>query len=165
VKTAELPYYCAIRAADVLRQQGVRIFTVGLGNPAPTGAGCNDPLENALDFDSRKDRFLTRLALDPNSLANPQNAFGAGGLGEWTGVNFTKQSNLTIQCENHPLNGQRVYLGYGEAGNPDNPTSWTPAQHGFTQQDVGGYYATNDPAQLRGVFGQVAKQILLQLSL
>ena len=166
VKTAELPYYCAIRAADILRQQGVRVFTVGLGPPAANlyGQECNDPLENALDFDSRKDRFLTRLALDPNSLATPANAFGNGDLDGWAGVNFTAQ-NTQIACNNHPLNGRTVNLGYGEFGTPDAPLSRQPAQHGFTQANVGGYYATNDPAQLRGVFGEVAKRILLDLSL
>ena len=168
VKTAELPYYCAIRAADILRQQGVRVFTVGLGPPAANlyGEECNDPLENALDFDSRKDRFLTRLALDPNSLATPENAFGNGDLGAWATVNFTAQ-NTQIACNNHPLNGLTVNLGYGEGGTPDAPASLAPGAqgHGFTQANVGGYYATNDPAQLRGVFGEVAKRILLDLSL
>jgi hypothetical protein len=69
------------------------------------------------------------------------------------------------KCTNHPLNNRTVILGYGEEGKPDAPLSRQPADHGFTPANVGGYYATNDPAQLRGVFGEVAKRILLDLSL
>lgn len=70
-KYDELPYYCAIEAADYIRTRyGGTIFTVGLGNPSTHFSGdaggqdptCNDPLQDADDHTSRKDFFLARLA-------------------------------------------------------------------------------------------------------
>ncbi len=68
-KYDELPYYCAIEAADYIRTRyGGTIFTVGLGNPSThlSGGGqdatCNEPLQDADDHTSRKDFFLARLA-------------------------------------------------------------------------------------------------------
>lgn len=171
VKSAELPYYCAIRAADALRTRNVRIFTIGLGTPASAiydtdQTACNDPMENALDLNSRKDKFLTRLALDPRALANPRLAYEPGTISSgWNENNSFGYRTASIQCSNHPLNGESIDIGYGEAGTPKNPTSWTPQGHGFTRNNVGTYYGSNDPSQLRGIFAQVAKQILLELSL
>jgi hypothetical protein len=84
VKSAELPYYCAIRAADYLRERGVILFVIGLGPAASDRytSLCTDPLQNALDFDTRKDIFLRRLAFAPESLANPAN-FIASGSDSW----------------------------------------------------------------------------------
>lgn len=168
VKTAELPYYCAIRAADELRKRNVRIFTIGLGAPASAtyGNNCNDPMENALDFNSRKDKFLTRLALDPRSLVDPKTAYGTASLSEWnTSYSFAYGEKTIQSCGPHPLNGQTVAIGYGEDGVPEAPGNHQPSGHGFTRDHVGLYFPASDPSQLRAVFAQIAKKILLELSL
>ncbi len=169
VKTAELPYYCAIRAADELRKRNVQIFTIGLGTPASAtyGNDCTDPMENALDFNSRKDKFLTRLALDPRSLATPSSAYGTDGLSNWdTNFSFAYDNSKDItSCTSHPLEGQTVAIGYGEDGKPEAPVSLQPSGHEFTRDHVGLYFPASDPSQLRAVFAQIAKKILLELSL
>ena len=178
VKSAELPYYCAIRAADALRERNVKIFTIGLGTPASAkyGADCNDPMENALDFNSRKDKFLTRLALDPRALAIPSSAYNGDVISsEWNDdYSFGYRPNHKIQCSNHPLNNETITIGYGENGSPSTPTPRAPSNQAidddnpsppFTSDHVGTYYGSSDPSQLKGIFAQVAKQILLELSL
>ena len=171
VKSAELPYYCAIRAADALRLRNVKIFTIGLGTPASEkyGTTCNDPMENALYFNSRKDKFLTRLAFDPRSLADSKEAFDPGVITTgWNSENsFAYDSNRTISCQNHPLNDINITMGYGEvsAQGHGTPTTLAPAGHKFTRNHIGTYYGSNDARQLKGIFAQVAKQILLELSL
>ena len=78
-KYDELPYYCAIEAADYLRLHfGATIYAIGLG---PTNAhsananvsndnACNDPLMDADDHSGRKDFFLSRLAFSRQMFAN-----------------------------------------------------------------------------------------------
>ena len=69
-KYDELPYYCAIEAADYLRLHfGATIFAIGLGptnahsiTGQPNHIQCNDPLMDADDHSGRKDFFLSRLA-------------------------------------------------------------------------------------------------------
>lgn len=180
VKTAELPYYCAIRAADYLRTNNqVTVFVVGLGTSASTvydqgNTACNDPMQNALDFDSRKDNFLRRLALapeaviaseranfvtDPNTMNSPK----------WdTAHDFTyHQINNNCRNQTHPLNGQNLTIGFSEAnvsnGNPpgDNGPGRTPNQ--FPRNTIGAYYGANDPSQLSAIFAKVAKQILSRM--
>lgn len=166
VKTAELPYYCAIRAADMLREENVPVFTIGLGPSATDKYGeyCNDPMQNALDFSSRKDGFLKRLAYAPESLKDP-----AGQTKEWNDLsNFNhtdaknNSENHQIHCTTHPLNGQRISRGYAESRTQDgSPMSNSPAPSG---DNFGSYYGSNDPSQLNGIFGRVAKEVLLRLA-
>jgi hypothetical protein len=170
VKTAEMPYYCALRAADFLRSQRVVVFVVGLGPSATNsassgyGASCTDPLQNALDFESRKDYFLRRLAFAPESLANPA-GFMAGLDSAWDPQHdFGFQQREISGCNNHPLSGLKVNMGYGEASSENRVISRTPQQHGFTPGQLGAYYGSNDPTQLGVVFANVAKQILVRLS-
>ncbi len=178
VKTAELPYYCALRAADYLRSQyGVVIFVVGLGESATTlyGPDCQDPLQNPLDPNSRKDRFLRRLAFAPESLADPisfinhdpsEIPLGA----QWhsdtdfrfrTGVSFS-QCTGTVS---HPLSGSSAIMevGYGERLG-DTPIGFTPSDHNFTPSHLGAYYAAEDPDALKMIFGDIAKRVLLRLA-
>lgn len=174
VKTAELPYYCAIRAADVLREKNVAVFVVGLGpsasegNGTPTapgyGTGCTDPLQNALDFETRKDHFLRRLALAPESLENPAD-FLMGKSSEWDPkVDFSLKSRTITGCANHPLEGETVEIGYGEELENSRVKNRTPAEHGLKPEQLGAYYGSNDPSQLRSLFAKVAKEILLRLA-
>jgi hypothetical protein len=175
VKTAELPYYCAIRAADYLRKiRNVTVFVIGLGPSATEkyGASCNDPMQNALDFDSRKDNFLRRLALAPESLSDPK-SFMTGGSSGWNSISDfgyvapTDLENIRIRsCNNHPLNNQRMTRGYSEAqaNTAGPPAPGAPAVSDFSPNHLGAYYGSNNPSQLGGLFGAVAKQILLRLS-
>jgi hypothetical protein len=165
-----MPYYCALRAADFLRSQRVVVFVVGLGPSATNsassgyGASCTDPLQNALDFESRKDYFLRRLAFAPESLANPA-GFMAGLDSAWDPQHdFGFQQREISGCNNHPLSGLKVNMGYGEASSENRVISRTPQQHGFTPGQLGAYYGSNDPTQLGVVFANVAKQILVRLS-
>lgn len=173
VKTAELPYYCAIRAADYLRRiRNVTVFVIGLGPSATAKYGntCNDPLQNALDFDSRKDNFLRRLAFAPEALSDPA-SFITGGPSGWdTSSSFgfvgrDDDQNRTIQgCTSHPLNNQQMTRGYSEEQQNGVPVPGSPAVGNFTPDHLGAYYGSNDPSQLRGLFGKAAKQMLLRLS-
>jgi hypothetical protein len=173
VKTAELPYYCAIRAADYLRRvHNAAVFVIGLGPSATEkySPSCNDPLQNALDFDSRKDTFLRRLAFSPEALSDP-GSFMNGGPSGWdpqSSFSYIGRNNAearTIRgCTSHPLNNQQMTRGYSEVQEGGAPVPDSPAAASFNQSQLGAYYGSNDPSQLRGLFGKVAKQMLLRLS-
>ncbi len=178
VKTAELPYYCALRAADYLRTQyGVVIFVVGLGDSASAiyGTSCEDPLQNSLDPNSRKDRFLRRLAFSPESLADPITFLGRDPMevdpnATWNSdFNFGFKTGVTFgSCNNHPLNNSaasstaNMEVGYYE--DPDRPNGFSPADHQFTPSHLGAYYAANNPEELKMIFGEIAKRVLLRLA-
>jgi hypothetical protein len=171
VKSAELPYYCALRAADYLRSQyGAIVFVVGLGPRAADiyGDQCTDPLQNPLDFDSRKDNFLRRLAFAPESLVRQQvDDFINGQSASWDSSNdfgYSPRDLSTCASNDHPLSGQTVTLGYGEELSGNNPASRAPNDHNFTPRHFGAYYGCNDPSQLNEVFGNIAKQLLLRLA-
>jgi hypothetical protein len=173
VKSAELPYYCSIRAADYLRSQGIVVFVVGLGDPASAvyGDTCNDPMQNALDANTRKDYFLQRLAFAPESLVNPAAFVLDPSMTTWRPQNdfryqqgATTNAPLTIACTNHPLNGIAVNIGYGEDWNSPRPSGRSPSGHGFTPRELGAYYPAKQANQLAPIFGKIAKQILLRLS-
>jgi hypothetical protein len=176
VKTAELPYYCAVRAADYLRTQyGVVIFVVGLGSSATTmyGPTCQDPLQNSLDPNSRKDRFLRRLAFAPESLADPvsfmdRDPMDVDPYADWklendfrfrSGVSFGACSGI------HPLANSNATMetGYGE-DSLDRKNGFTPADHEFTPSHLGAYYAADNPEELKMIFGEIAKRMLLRLA-
>ena len=187
VKTAELPYYCAIRAADYLRKKrNVTVFAVGLGKSASIeyGNNCDDPMQNALDFENRKDFFLQRLALSAEAIrfqdANTTSLVGA----HWQpAADFRLQRrSIPMSCDKHPLKGQSVYLGFSETPVTEIPSSCLARGSGgicpstdrnihgaeastFSSDAIGGYYPTNDPSQLKAHFGAIAKQILFRLSL
>jgi hypothetical protein len=188
IKTAELPYYCAIRAADYLRQKkNVTVFAVGLGKPAGDfyGNSCEDPMQNALDFDRRKDFFLQRLALSPEAIKfkDAKTTSLVGATWQPTADFRLRLRSIPASCANHPLKGQSVYLGFSETPVTGMPQSCLARGSGGACQDsdtnihgvnadkdyfsqaIGGYYPTNDPSQLKAHFGAIAKQILFRLSL
>lgn len=173
VKTSELPYYCAVRVADWLRSQhNVIVYVIGLGPSASStyGEACLDPLQNSLDPNSRKDNFLRRLAFAPESLADPMAFFDESSK---TSSDWHRSSDLRFRssvsldgCTNHPLGGLAVELGYSEDRLNDSPgpSGFTPARHGFTPEHVGAYYGTSNPDQLKFIFTEAAKRILMRLS-
>ncbi len=179
VKTAELPYYCAIRAADYLREKGIILFVIGLGPAASDrySTSCNDPMQNALDFDSRKDNFLRRLAFAPEALMDPAAFIANPTAGQWSDAHDFRFKQRTLSsCTNsdpnfnHPLNGQNVWMGYSEGSiGTVAPETIAGAQPGgapgvANSDQFGAYYGSNDPSQLTPLFGKIAKQILLRLS-
>ncbi len=168
VKTAELPYYCAIRAADYLRELGVITFVVGIGTPASStyGASCNDPLQNALDFDARKDYFLRRLAFAPEALTDAA-TFIETRAGAWDPNHNFGFQNQTISCTNHPLNGITVSIGYGDSWNGDSNSEPTSTLLGstLTPDELGNYYPSTSPSELTPIFGKIAKQILARMAM
>ena len=133
---AKLPYYCAIEAADYIRGNlaaPATVYTIGVGNP---GAASSDPFENVDNPLIRKDNFLARVALDPETL---------------TGTNISKfdfqSTNTSSTC-------------------PETlPACYKPGSNTKkTTPDVQGeYFATQDANELRTLFSIIAKQILLRL--
>ena len=139
---AKLPYYCAIEAADYIRGNlgttalpvSATVYTIGVGNPG--SADCQDPFENVDNPLIRKDNFLARVALDPETL---------------TGTNISKfdfqSTNTSSTC-------------------PETlPACYKPGSNTKkTTPDVQGeYFATQDANELRTLFSIIAKQILLRL--
>lgn len=185
IKTAELPYYCAIRTADYLRKtKNTTIFAVGLGPGAryKYGESCEDPMQNALDFDNRKDFFLQRLAMAPEAINfKDDNTTSLEGATWQTSANFNLRQQVITSCLNHPLQNQSVYLGFSEGCSTDsaapgsipiiptgscrNPVGLGAAASSFSADAIGGYYPTSDTEKLKAQFGAVAKQILFRLSL
>lgn len=168
VKTAELPYYCALRAADWLRSRyGVVIFVVGLGQDADEiyGSLCTDPLQNALDFNSRKDRFLRRLAFAPESLSDPAAFFVNNQQARWNETSDFRFSSarMITNCTNHPLAGLTMEMGYSEE-DLANGDGYLPGTHGFDTDHLGAYYGANNPDDLKLLFGEIAKRMLLRLA-
>ncbi len=182
IKSAELPYYCAIRTADHLRQdKNATVFAVGLGEGAryTYGESCWDPLQNALDFNLRKDFFLQRLALAPEALVfapkssnlryaswKPQTDFNV----QTRGGSDAKKSDLVCSAY-HPLQDQTVTIGFTQQCNPASETAQSCSSlvrvepGNFSQDSLGGYYPTSDPSALKSQFGAIAKQILFRLTL
>jgi hypothetical protein len=192
-KYDELPYYCAIEAADYIRTRyGGTIFTVGLGNPSThlSGGGqdatCNDPLQDADDHTSRKDFFLARLAFARSMFTDQLSPTVVGSHYQIAGTQLTK---TVTGCSDH-----RVRL-------PDTNSTSAPipaigftsldglADGGTTYQDLrplrpivmdglpsnatsgvrridtqGEYFPTNNPAEIPRIFDLIAKTILLRSS-
>jgi hypothetical protein len=145
----ELPYYCAIEAADQIRTTfGGTVFAVGLG-PTSRTPQCNDPLQDPTDHFTRKDNFLSRLAFDP---------FTVDSAGSWKpAFQFSPRRQATLtNCGST----KGSTLGYNLLINGTN-TPRTPIQLSGTE---GQYYPTSEPDDLPFLFAQVAKQILLRLN-
>lgn len=189
-KYDELPYYCAIEAADYIRTRfGGTIFTVGLGdaNTHRTGGGqdttCNDPLQDPDDHTSRKDFFLARLAfarsmftnqLQPNTVRSHYRIAG-------------DQSNRSIsQCSDHRLKAAdssgnlppTVRVGYASADGlgdgsttyldlrPRRPVSMdtliTNNEGTRRIETQGEYFPTDNANEIPRIFDLIAKTILLR---
>ena len=147
---AKLPYYCAIEAADYIRGNlaaPATVYTIGVGNPGTT-TNCQDPFENVDNPLIRKDNFLARVALDPETLTE-----SAG--------NFTVTPNSKFDFQSTRSNVQICNL----ATSPGQAVGYTPGSNTKkTTPDVQGeYFATQDANELRTLFATIAKQILLRL--
>ncbi len=192
-KYDELPYYCAIEAADYIRTRyGGTIFTVGLGNPSThltgggQGATCNDPLQDADDHTSRKDFFLARLAFARSMFTNQLNPTTVGSHYQTAGPQLTK---TVTGCSDHRLlaadaNGTSApapAIGFASAdGLADGGTTYqdlrplrpivmdgltSSATSGARRIDTQGeYFPTNNPAEIPRIFDLIAKTILLRSS-
>ena len=142
---AKLPYYCAIEAADYIRGNlaaPATVYTIGVGNP---GAASSDPFENVDNPLIRKDNFLARVALDPETLQKQSN-------GTFTVIPNSKFDfqNLTNTFLNCPETLPACYK-------PGSNTKKT------TPDVQGEYFATSNANELRTLFSIIAKQILLRL--
>lgn len=191
-KYDELPYYCAIEAADYIRTRfGGTIFTVGLGNPSThldgggQGALCNDPLQDADDHTSRKDFFLARLAFARSMFTDQLSPTDVGSHYQMAGG---QQSKTASGCSDHRFlsadsNGTSApipRIGFISADSlADGPTAYqdlrplrpvamdglTSGTSGIRRLDTQGeYFPTNDPAEIPRIFDLIAKTILLRSS-
>lgn len=192
-KYDELPYYCAIEAADYIRTRyGGTIFTVGLGNPSThlSGGGqdatCNDPLQDADDHTSRKDFFLARLAFARSMFTDQLSPTVVGSHYQIAG---TQQNKTVTGCSDHrvklpdtnstsapiPAIGFTSLDGLADGGTTyqdlrplrpivmDGLTS--SATSGVRRIDTQGeYFPTNNPAEIPRIFDLIAKTILLRSS-
>jgi hypothetical protein len=110
-KYDELPYYCAVEAADFLRLQfGATIFAIGLGPTKahfvnsninnPTHSNCSDPLMDADDHSGRKDFFLARLAFARQIFDKP--VFPTSIMPHYQ-INMPQMNRRVIRCAQHRL--------------------------------------------------------------
>ena len=143
---AKLPYYCAIEAADYIRSNlaaPATVYTIGVGNPGiPTSS---DPFENVDNPLIRKDNFLARVALDPETLQKQSD--GIFTVKPNSKFDFQNLSDTTPMC---PKTAPACYkLGSNIKL--------------FSADVQGEYFATQNANELRTLFSIIAKQILLRL--
>ena len=154
---AKLPYYCAIEASDYIRSSALdgTVYAVGVGSNS-TKLECNDPFENVDNPVIRKDRFLHRLAMDPDAISGSSVTanfnFDRGGS---TTLTLNTACGCSATCA---TNAPNCYIC--------SPTSigYTPGVGANVNSSTQGeYFGTPDPGQLGALFSTVAKQILLRL--
>ncbi len=186
-KYDELPYYCAIEAADYIRRRFAgTIFTVGLG-PAEvhrSGGGqddtCNDPLQDPDDHTSRKDFFLTRLAFARSMFTDQLSPTSIGSHYQISG----SQTPRTVSgCDSHrlksPTAAPQLKVGYTSALQVDDnqtyknlrplrPASMDTLLSGGTStrrmETQGEYFPTDNADEIPRIFDLIAKTILLRSS-
>lgn len=149
----QLPYYCAVEAADWLRANlGAQVFSIGLGEPAKW---CEDPLQDADNHFKRKDFFLSRLAYSPLSTQQE------GGIG-WDPRHDLSKRNITVsnssECGDHRLNAEQTTSRTMEVGYIGGR-----APNDLPAETRGQVYLTESSSQLTRIFVKTAKQILLRL--
>ncbi len=192
-KYDELPYYCAIEAADYIRTRfGGTIFTVGLGdaNTHRIGGGqdssCNDPLQDPDDHTSRKDFFLARLAFARSMFTNQLQPDTVRSHYQIAG----NQSTRTIsRCSDHRLkrqdttgalpaaprvgytsgdglgDGSTTYLDLRPRRPASMDTILSDGSNGTRRIDTQGeYFPTDDANEIPRIFDLIAKTILLRSS-
>ena len=134
-------YHCGIELADQFRTRGTSVFSISLG--AIPLADPNDPYQDVLDVNSRKEVFLRRLSLDTyHGSADPTFAL----------------RSLTLRAPD-PRAGQAVSIGYKEY------LGYTAVPASSQQMDLqGAELGTENPEDLDSLFSRVAKTILLRLT-
>jgi Flp pilus assembly protein TadG len=156
---AKLAYYCAIEASDYIRATfNATVYTVGVGFNS-TKSGCADPFENIDNPVVRKDRFLHRVAMDPDAVSttsgtlNPNYDFSRSGNTNLSlnsadcGCSSSCTTNVSSNCYSCTQS-----VGYTPGTGPN-----------VNSTDQGEYFGTSSGAQLGALFSMVAKQILLRL--
>lgn len=139
-------YDVTISIADYLRANRGTFFTIGLGQAAPNNGG--DSYQNVDDDESRKDRFLARLAFDPYAYNGNRPNLNAADAGvpylDQAGIqtDFMIGANYTFPIA--------TWNALGAA---------TP----YTAPNRGYYYPTPNTAELQLLFTQAARRILLRL--
>ena len=191
-KYDELPYYCAIEAADYIRTRfGGTIFTVGLGDTSTHRAGggqdttCTDPLQDPDDHTSRKDFFLTRLAfarsmftnqLQPDTvrshyqIAGSQSTRAISGCSDHRLLRKDAANNLPA----NPRVGYTSADGLSDGAStfldlrPRRPASMDTmltSGDGIRRVETQGeYFPTDDVDEIPRIFDLIAKTILLRSS-
>lgn len=191
-KYDELPYYCAIEAADFIRTRyGATIFTIGLGPTAThdnaggyNSANCNDPMQDPDDHVGRKDFFLARLAFSNQMFQDPALPVTVNPHYQFKGAIAQGLTRNVTTCQtpasathrfraSTPLPPDFV-VGYTSGtGLQDGSTTyrdlrpprpaWEDGQTPVRRIDTQGeYFPSNDPLQVPVIFGNIAKKILLR---
>jgi hypothetical protein len=189
-KYDELPYYCAIEAADYIRTRFAgTIFTVGLGDGnthlSPTGQAptCNEPLQDPDDHTSRKDFFLTRLAFARSMFTNQLLPTSVRSHYQIAGSQSQKDVS---NCSDHRLKDPDrnttappvPFVGYtSDIKDPDGDTTFKdlrplrPASmdtilvnnNGTRRMETQGeYFPTDNADEIPRIFDLIAKTILLR---
>lgn len=187
-KYDELPYYCAIEAADYIRTRfAATIFAVGLGTATThlqTGGQddtCSDPLQDPDDHTSRKDFFLTRLAFAKSMFDNQlvptsirQHYQIAGSQLQRTISGCSDHRLMTADAAAKPqvgytsndllADGNNTYLDL----RPIRPASMDTLLSGGAgtrrMETQGEYFATDNANEVPRIFDLIAKTILLRSS-
>ena len=106
----QLPYYCAIEAADYIRTRFAGTFyVIGLGPTASmvianNRTRCDDPLQDADDHVGRKDWFLSRLAFSRNIASNPTTPTDVRALNQFAlanGKEYPGHDSRALGCNTH----------------------------------------------------------------
>jgi uncharacterized protein YegL len=168
----QLPYYCSIAAADFIRTEFAgSVYVLGLG---PGSSRCGDPLQDADDHLGRKDYFLERLANSTNAqISDTQWASTHNFSGDRRPIDV-KASGCADPDGTGPRLAHRfinvgsppVYVGYKSSA-PNTPKDLSPPHPESTNKPLdtrGEYLPTQDAKELKGLFGTIAKQILLRLT-
>jgi hypothetical protein len=129
----QLPYYCAIEAADYIRTRFAGTFyVIGLGPTAsmlsPNAASrnaCNDPLQDADDHVGRKDWFLSRLAFSRNIASNPTTPTDVQAFYQFPHPNpgQAKDFRSALGCDTHRFKIKHFIAG-DPALQPRFPLTW-----------------------------------------
>ncbi|MEY4669451.1 MAG: hypothetical protein RL518_2150 [Pseudomonadota bacterium] len=187
-KYDELPYYCAIEAADYIRTRFAgTIFAIGLGTPdahlatGGQGATCADPLQDPDDHTSRKDFFLTRLAfassmfgnqLLPTSVAPYYQVAGAQSSRDVSGCSDHRLKNGTnppqpkvgYTSTDTLADGNTTYLDLRPLRPTSMDTVFTDGRSVRRMETQGEYFPTDNADEIPRIFDRIAKTILLRSS-
>lgn len=168
----QLPYYCAIEAADYIRKTFAgTVYTIGLG--VPNMLSSPDPFQDADLSDSnnplrtqdnpRKDFFLARLAFSGQSVAS---------VTAWADrYDFSTQRTLAVNATNSPdhrySQAQSPPLAIGNTSSTFNPDSLRPSipndgSNGRRYDTQGEYFPTERPEDLPEIYRRIARTILLR---
>jgi hypothetical protein len=156
---AKLAYYCAIEASDYIRSEfKATVFTVGLGSNS-TASACEDPFENIDNPVVRKDRFLHRIAMDPDAVSTTSGTLTPN-------YDFSRSGNTSLS-----LNSAVCRCSSSCATNVSSDCYSCTQSVGYVpgigpnvnSTDQGEYFGTERKEQLGALFSMVAKQILLRL--